>query len=142
MKQQRILYICTGNIYRSRYAEAFTNYTASTRGLAVTAASRGLAVHLVDDCTSPYVLERLRSKGIAAEFMSPCKRKLEEEDLHAADFIVALKESEHRPMMATLFPRWVDRIRYWNVSDVGEWKPQAALDTIESLVLDLLEDIS
>ena len=43
----RVLFVCTGNYYRSRFAEAVFNHLAAARGLPWRAVSRGLAVHLV-----------------------------------------------------------------------------------------------
>ena len=39
-----VLFLCTGNYYRSRYAEELFNDLARSAGLGWTAASRGLAV--------------------------------------------------------------------------------------------------
>jgi protein-tyrosine phosphatase len=39
-----LLFLCTGNYYRSRYAEELFNHGAGRAGLAWTAFSRGLAI--------------------------------------------------------------------------------------------------
>ena len=41
---KRILFLCTGNYYRSRFAEIFFNWHAEQRVLAWRAESRGLAL--------------------------------------------------------------------------------------------------
>ena len=43
-KSRRILFLCTGNYYRSRFAEIFFNWQAQQRGLSWQAESRGLAI--------------------------------------------------------------------------------------------------
>ena len=43
-----LLFICTGNYYRSRFAEAVFNHHAKQRGLPWRAFSRGLAIHPAD----------------------------------------------------------------------------------------------
>ncbi|HEX3600375.1 MAG TPA: hypothetical protein VHU84_09555, partial [Lacipirellulaceae bacterium] len=64
MKQQ-VLFLCTGNYYRSRFAEIYFNWLAQQRGLAWSAESRGLAL---DDCNngpiSRHTLSILKMRGI------------------------------------------------------------------------------
>src|SRR5689334_9031143 len=99
-KPKRILFLCTGNYYRSRFAEIFFNWQAKQRGLAWTADSRGLAL---DGCNygpiSRYTLDRLRKTGVAHDADQRFPRPLSEADLASADLVVAVKEAEHRPLM-------------------------------------------
>ncbi len=138
--QTRILFICTGNIYRSRYAEAYLNHLAHERELPMAATSRGLRIQLVTDRISPYAKKRLEEKGTPLQHTSADREALTEADLENADVIVALKESEHRPMMAQQFPAWADRITYWRVSDLDEWDDERALSEIERSVTALVEE--
>ena len=41
-----VLFLCSGNYYRSRYAEILFNWTAQEKGLTWKADSRGLDPHL------------------------------------------------------------------------------------------------
>ena len=41
--KHRVLFLCTGNYYRSRYAEEVFNYITKVEGLAWRAFSRGVA---------------------------------------------------------------------------------------------------
>ena len=141
MKIDRILYICSGNIYRSRYAEAYTNFLAQSRELPLSATSRGLTTDLVEIDTSPLVIARMKAKGIPASCTTAAKTALREEDLKAADIIVALKESEHRPLLELKFPEWAGRITYWDISDVGGLDPESAFSAIEQLVMELLDSL-
>ena len=43
-RQQIVLFLCTGNYYRSRFAEAVFNSVAARMGLSWRASSRGLAL--------------------------------------------------------------------------------------------------
>lgn len=137
----RVLFICTGNIYRSRYAEAYFNYLAHQRGLPLEAFSRGLGIHLVTDRISPFAKRRLEQKGIPLHHTGPERAVLAEEDLRSANVIVALKESEHRPMMEEQFPAWAGEITYWRVSDLDEWDDERALSEIEERVRVLLKGL-
>jgi len=48
-----------------------------------------------------------------------------------AALTVALKESEHRPLVMTRFPDLCARVEFWHVDDVGDAPPSAALPLIE-----------
>ena len=59
-------------------------------------------------------------------------------DLESADYIVALNEEEHRPIMNERFPEWETRIQYWEIGDVGLVQPNKALALIDVQVNALL----
>jgi protein-tyrosine phosphatase len=129
---KRILFLCTGNYYRSRFAEIFFNWQAQRRGLHWTAESRGLAL---DGCNygpiSRYTIARLKEKGIAHDSDPRFPLPVSEADLAAANHIVAVKEAEHRPLVATKFPTWSDRIEYWHVHDLDCATPDDAFPHLE-----------
>jgi protein-tyrosine phosphatase len=62
-----------------------------------------------------------------------------EDDLKCADLVVALKEAEHRPLLAAHFTGWEDRVEYWHVHDLDGSGPEEALGQIEKLVGELVE---
>ena len=57
----------------------------------------------------------------------------------AADFVVAVKEAEHRPLMRLRFAEWEHLSDYWNVHDIGDAEPAEALkmlaQEVQALVL-------
>lgn len=59
-------------------------------------------------------------------------------DLDACDLVIALKEAEHRPMLAERFSGWENRVTYWNVHDADLEHPDEALRQIEQLVSRLI----
>ena len=139
-----ILFLCTGNYYRSRFAEHLFNHIAPARKLPWRAFSRGLATHYVSSNAgpiSPYALEGLRSRGVTGvKIRSPIP--LTEQDLVAAQHIVALKQTEHRPLMQQNFPDWIDRVEYWHVHDIDQASPNEALPEIDAAVQELLERLA
>ena len=139
---KEILFICTGNYYRSRFAEAVFNYHATERGLPWRAFSRGLAIHLVDGPISPFTLAALRQRKIGIEHTGPDRQPLREVDLQRAARTFALKREEHLSMMEAQFPAWSARITYWDVHDLDFAGPEQALPEIEGRVLGLLEGLS
>lgn len=139
-----LLFLCTGNYYRSRFAEHLFNALARPRGLPWSADSRGLALELGSRNVGPIAASTilgLRARGIAlAEPIRP-PTQVGEADVAAAQRIIALYEREHRPMLAERYPAWAGRVEYWQVPDVGELPPLEALSLIEREVAGLLDEL-
>jgi protein-tyrosine phosphatase len=131
-----ILFLCSGNYYRSRFAEHLFNWLAECSGLPWRADSRGLAVGRVGKVgpISPYIVERLPALGIPINGDSRSPLQLSEADLVAADVVVALKEAEHRRMLADLFPSWAEQVEYWHIDDLDCAEPEEALAILEDEV--------
>ncbi|MBV8142917.1 MAG: low molecular weight phosphatase family protein [Verrucomicrobia bacterium] len=138
---RRILFICTGNFYRSRFAEAVFNYHAEKRQIPWTAFSRGLAVHLVDGHLSTHTAEALHTRQIELRHTRAGRIQLSEDDLLKSNHRVAMDRSEHFQMMINQFPAWADQIDYWDVSDLHLRSSLEALPEIELKVIQLLEKV-
>jgi protein-tyrosine phosphatase len=140
MVDSTILFICTGNYYRSRFAEALFNHHAADRRLPWRAISRGLAIERVTerDGLSRFTADALSRRGIEHRHTSLDKTALTSQDLIDAALIIALCEVEHRPMINGAHPAWADEVIYWNVPDLPHWQPDEALSEIECQVLLLL----
>jgi len=141
--KQRVLFLCTGNYYRSRFAEIYFNWLARQQDIGWTADSRGLAL---DGCNygriSRYTVARLKEQGIDHDRDQRFPPPLSEVDLAAADLIVAVKEAEHRPLVAARFPAWRDRIEYWHVHDLDCATPDDAFPHLESELIKLLDRLA
>ncbi len=137
---REVLFICTGNYYRSRFAEAVFNHVARRDGLPWRAFSRGLAIHLAEGNLSRHTGAALDERGIDPSHTGPTRVSLTEEDLARAHRIVALKRDEHHAMMLAQFPSWADRITYWAVHDLDAAEPAQALAEIEILVAELIRE--
>jgi protein-tyrosine phosphatase len=139
---KQVLFVCSGNYYRSRFAEIVFNYLAARAGLPWSAVSRGLVVGASDNPgpISQATLDGLVARNIPA---SPLRfpLQLNAGDLARADRVIALYKREHLPMMRDLFPD-AGRIEYWNVPDLGEMSADSALTLIEQQVRTLLAELA
>jgi len=142
INDQIVLFLCTGNFYRSRYAEALFNHQAGLAGLSWRAKSKGFRPHLATEALSHWVVERLEGQEIPLSCTAGTPSKLSAFDLAESSLVIALYEAEHAPMMKAQFPRWMDRIRYWNVPDIDITPPTPALAKIEHEVDTLVHQLS
>jgi protein-tyrosine phosphatase len=136
-----VLFLCSANYYRSRFAEYFFNYHAKNDGLRWHADSRGIVVgrHHNPGPISPFAAERLDDLGISLNGRLRFPQQLTESDLSSADLIVAVKEAEHREMMGELFPDWADRVEYWHIDDLDYADSLEALPTLENELRALMD---
>ncbi len=139
MKQRRestVLFLCTGNYYRSRIAEVLFNSVAGKMGLPWRASSRGLALERGVNNVGPMAVEAVQAlvaRGLrAAAEMGRFPIQAGVGDFEAAHWIVALKEAEHLPLLQERFPAWAEKVEFWHVEDVP-----GVLDLIEREVMDL-----
>ena len=144
---KKVLFLCTGNYYRSRYAEMRFNHAASQRELGWRASSSGLRVDFEQRWNpgplSADAATRLDEHGVG----SPSDRTRMPIDttaelLAAADRVIALQDEEHRPMLATRFPEWVERVTYWDVIDTPPGERYDPLDEIDRHLTELIEEIA
>jgi protein-tyrosine phosphatase len=134
--EKTLLFLCTDNYYRSRYAEVLFNSVAGKMSLPWKASSRGLALGRGVNNIGPMAqsaVEALEARGLGAvpEFgRFPIPATVE--DFEAAHWIVALKEAEHLPLLRERFPAWTEKVEFWHVDDAPE-----VLHLIEREVMDL-----
>ncbi len=138
---KEVLFICTGNYYRSRFAEALFNHNAIEAELPWRAFSRGVAVHLAQADLSPHTREALDTRGIDLHMTAPTRTALSEEDFRRAAKSIALKRTEHERFIAKQFPEWKDMVEYWQIDDIDVAPPDEALPQLEQAVLRLLREL-
>lgn len=141
MRTSEVLFICTGNYYRSRFAEAVFNHLAHESGCPWRAFSRGVAIQLAPPGLSPFTSAALTARSIALSLTAPERCSLSEADLRRAAHCVALKEVEHRPYIRQQFPEWENRIEYWHFHDVDFSAADLVLPEIEVRVRALFEQL-
>ena len=141
MKQRQektVLFLCTGNYYRSRFAEVLFNSVASRMGLPWKASSRGLALERGEKLCQQGDLDAGllwlgRSLQIAPPEDAPLQRDIRAALAGWAALVVALKHAEHLPLLQERFPAWAERVEFWHVDDTPE-----VLGLIEQEVMGLV----
>ena len=138
--EKTVLFLCTGNYYRSRFAEALFNSVAGKMGLPWQASSRGLALERDVNNVGPMAaaVQALEALGVrAADAVTRLPTQVTTDDLERADRVVALKRDEHLPLLQERFPAWADKVELWQVDDAPE-APALIEREVMSLVARLL----
>jgi protein-tyrosine phosphatase len=138
--ERRVIFICTGNYYRSRYAELYFNarvpadsgYYAASYGFRLSPQNTG--------AIAPCLLDHLRSHQIATDQLR-APRQLQANELAATDHLIILDEEEHRRYVEQDLPTWRTRVTYWHVPDVNTTPVEQALTLIEREVDALLQQL-
>ncbi len=142
---KRVLFLCTGNYYRSRFAEIVFNRLARERGLDWEADSAGLNVDRGDygnvGPLSVYTREACAARGWDVEKECRMPRQVGAEEFERADLVIAMKEAEHREMMERRHPEWAEKIVYWDVHDLDVVPDGGGLVEVERLVGELVNEL-
>ncbi|MGM4919666.1 hypothetical protein [Tardiphaga sp. 813_E8_N1_3] len=139
-----VLFLCTGNYYRSRYAEELFNHLARRAGLDWEATSHALAIERGKDNVGPMArqtIDALIVDGISPLGVSRMPAPCTHEALAASDMVVAVKEAEHRTLLVARFPGWEDRVTYWHVHDIDVAPPDVALGELKAHVERLVREL-
>ncbi len=140
-KPRIMLFLFTGNYYRSRFAELLFNHLVKRLDLDWQATSRGLALEFGVSNVGPIsqdTLAGLAARGITFEGKVRSPLALNESDLASAHHIVAVNRTEHLPMLQRKFPHCVKQVEFWHVHDSDLATPDEALAEIEQNVLGLI----
>src|SRR5437870_2149534 len=134
--EKTVLFLCTGNYYRSRFAEVLFDSVAGKMGLPWRASSRGLALERGVNNVGPMAvaaIKALEARGLqaSADFVR-FPMQVTVDDLERAAWIVALKQAEHQPLLQERFPAWAEKVEFWHVDDAPD-----VLGLIEREVTDL-----
>lgn len=139
----RILFVCTGNYYRSRFAEEYFNHLAKKNDLNWVAASKGLSQNMPSlnnpGPISVHTLEALKSKGIEGEETHRYPRPITKADFPSHDRIIAMSEAEHRPMIEERFLAQSKIVEYFEVGDLPVESPETAIKKIAQNIENLVE---
>ena len=127
-RDKTVLFLCTGNYYRSRYAEVLFNSLATKWGLPWRATSRALALERGTfnvGPMAPAAVAALATAGIrGGEAILRMPAPVTNADLEAAERVVALNREEHLSLVEERHPSWAAKIEYWHVDDAPGVLPE------------------
>ena len=139
----QVMFLCTGNYYRSRFAEIIFNHHAEENALGWRAISRGLNISFPNPGPiSIHTRLRLQERGIPLDADIRYPVAADDSDFESSQHIIAVKESEHRPLVDSNFPLFRYQVEYWNVHDLDCSGPGETLDQLEVHVESLIKQFS
>lgn len=142
---KKVLFICTGNYYRSRMAEEIFNYLARKQGLHWQAHSAGLRSDMSaspnEGPISKHAITCLTQAAYPILSRERYPRSVQPEDFEHHHLVIALNKPEHWPMMLERFPAFAEEVQYWMVADIDELLAAEAFVRIERKVKDLLSKL-
>jgi protein-tyrosine phosphatase len=104
----KILFVCSGNAYRSPVAEALLKKHKPE--IEVDSAGTDSA-RLISEAAKKYL-----ARESAQDFLKKTPEGLTEKDLDMFDIIVAMK-TEHKDAVLSMCPECVDRVVVWDIDD-------------------------
>lgn len=131
----KIHFICRGNIYRSRLAEAYAKYFIGGDGNGIDISSSGIESYKAQDTdVSPVTLEYLKEDGLEP-YLSPQRHQTTQTMLDQADTIVFMNDTVYEDAVKMLeVPE--EKSKVWHIPD----KPGVYTE-IKKQVDELLNDI-
>tara|TARA_Y100000817_G_C16856198_1_gene544088 strand:- start:1752 stop:2186 length:435 start_codon:yes stop_codon:yes gene_type:complete len=138
----KILFICTANIFRSRFSEETFNYLAKKNNLNYKAFSAGLKV-------GQYVIMKMAAKTIKHLDLIGIKpvrsneRSIHVDDLNLEDYqrIICMDKIEHYPMVQSNCHLKNLKIEYWDIIDEPKVKGDVSMPYCYKRVNDLILEI-
>lgn len=140
----RLLFLCTGNYYRSRFAEEYFNQRVTEMGLPWIAESRGLAeqIDAFSENHGPISIHALRYLQLYLVEPRMVRRypmRAEIGDFDRSARVIALSRREHEPMLEARFPQYVSRVEYFDIEDIGLETPASAIPRLVHQVDHLID---
>ncbi len=141
MIKKNILFLCSGNYFRSRFAELWFNHEADQRRLPWYATSAGL---LMENNNQGNISEYTRTFAHARGWTVPNRPPIAASKtlFDYAERVIALKEAEHRQPIELRFPEYMDKVMFWSIHDEDVMKPSDILPTLESRLIQFVETLS
>ena len=140
--KNQILFLCTWNYYRSRFAEIYFNWEAAAANIDWRADSRGLALpESIPNTLSKYTIDYLARLAIPYDTLRK-PMDATEDDFAKADRVIAIKRAEHHPIIQKRFETFADRVEYWDIHDIDASTPEEQLPLLHAQVRSLITDLA
>ncbi len=143
---KKVLFLCSGNYYRSRIAEEYFNYLSTINNSDYTAYSKALRQDLGNTGNVGFIakeaIEILEAINVEIKSKQRMPESVNYSDFEQADIVIAMDETEHKPMMEKFFPLYKNKVVYFNVGDVHVEPIYVAvvklIKTLDKFILDLV----
>ncbi len=144
MKQ--ILFLCSGNYYRSRFCELYFNALAERSRLSWRADSSALLRDLSDTgnvgAIAKEVIEKLNELGVESLAHPRMPKIATAKQICTANRVYAASRVEHAPMVEEHFLEQADLIEFFEVEDVPIMQPEEAFELLCKDVERVIEELT
>ena len=139
----KVLFVCTANIFRSRFSEEVYNHFAKKLDIPSEAFSAGLRVgeYTTRKIYTP-ALQQLKYYKINPSRKDDLSIHINDLDLNVYDMIICMDEVEHRPMVEMNDQLNKTNIDYWNIVDEPMVSSKVSLPVCFDKVKDLVTRVS
>ena len=139
----KVLFVCTANIFRSRFSEEVYNHFAKKLNIPSEAFSAGLRVgeYTTRKIYTP-ALQQLKYYNINPSRKDDLSIHINDLDLNVYDMIICMDEVEHRPMVEMNDQLNKINIDYWNIVDEPMVSSKVSLPACFDKVKDLVISVS
>ncbi len=137
-----ILFVCTANIFRSRFAEEVFNCLVIKQRIPAKAFSAGLKVgeYHVRKIYRP-ALEQLTKFNIKPKRPNELSVHINEVQLSKYDQLICMDEAEHKPMVLSNSKLNDINFEYWDIIDEPKVQSDVSLPICFSKVKELVDDL-
>ena len=139
----RVLFVCTANIFRSRFSEEVYNHFPENLNIPSKAFSAGLRVgdYVTRKIYRP-ALEQLKYFNIDPKRKDELSVHINDLDLKDYQKIICMDEEEHRPMVEINDQLMKVKVDYWDIVDEPMVSSQISLPLCYEKVKSLIEEVS
>lgn len=140
---KKVCFVCSGNYYRSRFAEEYFNHHVGRSGLDWTADSRGILPldrNKFPAFMSEYAVRALKALGIEPRVRQPAL--LAESEIGTFDKIVAINGPEHEQVLRERYHVPSERLLVWDVRDLDGGTAEEQLPRLAARVDSLLRELA
>ena len=115
----RVLFVCTANIHRSRFAEEVFNHFSEKNNKGATAFSAGLRVgdYNFRKIYHP-ALDNLEKFNILPKRAEELSVHIKNIDLDQFDRLICMDKNEHKPMIQSDSQLSAFKFEYWDITDM------------------------
>jgi len=139
----KVLFVCTANIFRSRFSEEVYNHLAIKKDLPTNAFSAGLKVgaYLTRTIYKP-ALDKLKLFKIKPLRSDDLSIHINEIELTDYKKIICLDRNEHKPMVEQNRNLKNIKVEYWNIIDEPMVSSNISLPRCFTKVEELIDQVS